>query len=217
MQLRSASLKRAAPDAAELDESAVKKKLQENWKPRELTEAEKQLRKEVWRRRVLRRKVNHTNILRKGYAVSIQAFETIKRIQNEKDDVNANLESMIETVRTLQAKMKGKLQQRELDIANGNVDPDEPVGKEKAMKMKEWVQVVPSLIAFYNEKKGTNWAVENNMANVFHLGVAGAVPPAEDSGSESELDSGVSDSDDSDDSDEDYETESDATDDTDDE
>lgn len=191
-------------------------------KPKPLTPDEIKLQKIVERRREQRRKINRRYAERTGYAMTIMAFDRVKRMQSENDELDSNLQSMLQTVRDLQAKFIMKLEKREADIASGKVDPAEPAGKEHARQMTQWLAVVPSLLAHYEEQK-EDWAANdrdlNHLTTVFNYvdqgnnsGAPGAVPPeprelpdivessseSEDSDSESESESESESDDDSD-------------------
>lgn len=176
-------------------------------KPTPLTEYELKLQKIVNRRREQRRKLNRTFAERTGESMTIIAFDRVKRVQSENDELDENLESMLQTVRDLQTKFKLKLEKREMDIASGAIDPEEPLRKENARQMSQWLSAVPSLLEHYEEKK-KDWATNdrnlNNLTTVFNYtdqgnnsGAVGAVAPEvqelpnviESSGEETEGDS----------------------------
>lgn len=181
--------KRPAPSDFELpkEKTSAQSTTKSSAKSKPLSEDELKLQRIVDRRREQRRKLNRRFSERTGHAITLIAFDRVKRIQSENDELDGNLENMLQTVRDLQAKFVSKLEKREHDIAAGVVDAEEPKGKERARQMTQWLAAVPALLEQYDEKK-QDWAASdralNHLTTVFNYidqgnnsGAPGAVPP----------------------------------------
>ena len=137
--------------------------------PKPLTQDELKLRKIVEKRRELRRKVNRQYYESKGHATTIRQFDRVKRIQSEQEELDENLDKMLDTVRELQAKFIKRLEKRDKDIIACKIDPEEPVAKEHARQMTQWLSIVPTLLATYENKKKGEWKLDKNNRDLYQL------------------------------------------------
>jgi len=158
--------------------------------PKPLTEDELKLRKIIEKRREQRRKVNQIYYKSTGHCATIRQFDKAKRIQSEQEELDENLDKMLDTVRDLQAKFTKRLEKRDKDIAANRLDPEEPTSKEHARQMTQWLSIVPTLLATYENKKRGEWKLDTNNRDLYQLttvfnyvdqgnnqGAPGAVPP----------------------------------------
>ncbi|KAI1306996.1 hypothetical protein HDE_00855 [Halotydeus destructor] len=116
----------------------------------------------------------------------MMAVDRVKRMKSENDELDTNLEHMLTTVKQLKEKFLNKLAVREKELLEGLIDPDEPIGKEHARQMRQWLLVVPTLLRHYEQKEVADISADrdlNNLTTVFNYidqgnntGASGALP-----------------------------------------